>query len=110
MTLGAGIDDIAPVIQLSVAPVFLLTAVAAMIGVHINRLARTVDRTRAIEERQAGGADADMAPLLGELKVLQSRMRLIYLAITLDVTCALFVGLTIVTAFSTRWSRPICPG
>ena len=38
-------------IQLSLAPVFLLTAVAAMIGAVTGRLARIIDRARTLEER-----------------------------------------------------------
>ena len=40
--------DIAHLIQSSVAPVFLLTGVAAMLGVLTNRLARIVDRARTL--------------------------------------------------------------
>ena len=99
MTLNAGIDNVANVIQLAIAPVFLLTAVGALIGVQTNRLARAVDRTRLLEERQGRGMhEVVVAP--GELEVLRSRMRLIYLAVALDVICALFVGLTIVLAFA----------
>ena len=100
MTLDAGIDDIANVIQLATAPVFLLTAVGALIGVQTSRLARAVDRTRMLEEHQGCGTNDAMAPVPGELKVLRSRMRLIYLAVALNVICALFVGLTIVIAFA----------
>src|SRR2546430_10882894 len=38
----------------SVAPVFLLTGVAATLGVLTNRLARIVDRAHALEQRLAG--------------------------------------------------------
>jgi hypothetical protein len=100
MMLDAGVNDIANVIQLAIAPVFLLTAVGALIGVQTNRLARAVDRTRLLEEHQGRGAHDAMALVLGELTVLRSRMRLIYLAVALDVVCALFIGLTIVIAFA----------
>ncbi|MBV1800093.1 DUF2721 domain-containing protein [Siccirubricoccus sp. G192] len=100
MTLNAGIDDIANVIQLAIAPVFLLTAIGALLGVQTNRLARAVDRTRLLEEQQGRGAHNTLALIPGELTVLRSRMRLIYLAVALDVICALFVGLTIVIAFA----------
>jgi hypothetical protein len=96
MTLDAGIDNIANVIQLAIAPVFLLTAV----GAQPDRLARAVDRIRMIEEHQGQGAHDAMGPVPGEMKVLRSRMRPIYLAVALDVICALFVGLTIVIAFA----------
>src|SRR4029077_16254586 len=45
--------DVARLIQLAVAPVFLLTAVGTMIGVLSTRLGRAVDRTRYLEERLA---------------------------------------------------------
>jgi hypothetical protein len=99
MPLSTQIENIGPAIQLAIAPVFLLTAVAAMIGVHTTRLGRAVDRSRVIEEHQARGANQVGAPALGELAVIRRRMGLIYLAIVLDVLCALFVGLTIVLAF-----------
>ena len=93
-------NNIAPAIQLAIAPVFLLTAVGALIGVHTTRLGRAVDRSRVIEQRVAEAEADARAAILGELDVLQRRMRLIYLAITLDVVCGLFVGLTIVFAFN----------
>ena len=100
MVLNAGIDEIANVIQLAIAPVFLLTAVGALIGVQTNRLARAVDRTRMLEEQQGQGGHNAIALASGELTVLRSRMRMIYLAVVLDVISALFVGLTIVIAFA----------
>ena len=41
-------------IQLAVAPVFLLTAIAAMLGVVSGRLARIIDRARVLEQRLPG--------------------------------------------------------
>lgn len=99
MMLDTGIGSIANVIQLAIAPVFLLTAVAALIGVQTTRLARAADRIRLLESPSDGIRRA-MAPLAVELQILKSRMRLIYLALALDVLCALFVGLTIVIAFA----------
>ena len=48
-------DAIAHGIQLAVAPVFLLTAVAGMIGVVANRLARIIDRARLLEKELKAG-------------------------------------------------------
>jgi len=45
----SNIPDLAHVIQLAVAPVFLLTALSTMLVVLTNRLARVVDRTRKLE-------------------------------------------------------------
>lgn len=45
----SSIPELAHVIQLAVAPVFLLTALSTMLAVLTNRLARVVDRTRKLE-------------------------------------------------------------
>ena len=45
--------DIARVIQLAIAPVFLLTGIAGLLGVMANRLARIIDRARDLEQRWA---------------------------------------------------------
>ncbi|WP_318258473.1 DUF2721 domain-containing protein [Geobacter anodireducens] len=50
------ISNIAHVIQMSVAPVFLLTGVGAILSVLINRLGRIVDRARVIEQKLADPA------------------------------------------------------
>ena len=96
MVSPTDIDGITHVIQLATAPVFLLTAVAAFIGVLATRLARIIDRTRQLHD--LGGPDAHTA-VATELQSLGRRLHLIYLAITLEVFCGLFVGLVIVTAF-----------
>jgi hypothetical protein len=46
-----GVPIIQQAIQLSIAPVFLLTGIAGLLGVMANRLARIVDRARALEQR-----------------------------------------------------------
>ncbi|MGZ5583303.1 MAG: DUF2721 domain-containing protein, partial [Usitatibacter sp.] len=48
--LDAHVFDITRVIQLAVAPVFLLTAVASIINALLGRLARAVDRRRIVED------------------------------------------------------------
>jgi len=93
------ISDIARVIQLAIAPVFLLTAVGTIIGVLSNRLARIVDRTRVLEDR-AGDTQTIAARIQRELEVLARRMGLIYIAVGLAVVCALLIGLLIVLAFA----------
>ena len=50
MPTGEGLPQIAHAIQLAIAPVFLLTGIAALLGVMANRLARVIDRGRALEE------------------------------------------------------------
>ena len=49
------ISDITQVIQLAVAPVFLLTAIGTLITALNNRLGRVIDRRRVLQERLPGG-------------------------------------------------------
>ena len=50
MPTDPGTGGIAHAIQLAVAPVFLLTGIAALLAVMTNRLARVIDRARSIEQ------------------------------------------------------------
>jgi len=56
-----GVPIIQQAIQLAIAPVFLLTGVAALLGVMANRLARTIDRARDLEQRWAALNDKALA-------------------------------------------------
>jgi hypothetical protein len=51
--------DIAHIIQLAVAPVFMLSGIGAMLAVLTNRLARAVDRARKLEDLLAASAPPD---------------------------------------------------
>lgn len=51
MFFAIDLDTVTPGIQLVVAPVFLSTTVAAIIGTVTGRLARIVDRARLLEDR-----------------------------------------------------------
>jgi type III secretory pathway component EscS len=90
------INDIGHVIQLAIAPVFLLTGVATKLGVLTNRLARVIDRTRVLEDRlDIGHSD----PHMTELRVLYIRMHLINYAIALSTFCGLLICLVIAMLF-----------
>jgi len=90
------ISDIGHVIQLAIAPVFLLTGVGTMLMVLTNRLARIIDRTRMLEDRlDVSHADHHMA----ELDVLYRRWHLINFAIALSTACGLLICLVIALLF-----------
>jgi hypothetical protein len=91
--------DVARLIQLAVAPVFLLTAVGTIIGVLSTRLGRAVDRSRLLEDRVRQLQPEGQRIAREELVVLSRRVRLVYGAMVLAVLCALFVGLLIAVAF-----------
>ena len=97
------VDDITHVIQLAVAPVFLLTAVGTLLAVLVNRLGRAVDRKRVLDNMLPALAGEDRAEdrrlAQTEYRLVVRRIRLIYRAIVLAVLCALLISLVIVVAF-----------
>lgn len=94
-----GLTDVTHLIQLAIAPVFLLNAVASIIGVLINRLSRIVDRHRALDERSNQNDPKRDEQDQTERKMLRHRLSLVYLALTCEVVCALIVGLLIAVGF-----------
>ena len=91
--------DIAHLIQSSVAPVFLLSGVAATLGVLTNRLSRIVDRARVLED-QVESHPGRGPQLHDDLRVLARRANYINVAISLATIAALLVALVVVTLFA----------
>ena len=95
-----GIVAIAHVIQLSVAPVFLLSGVSAMLGVLSNRLGRIIDRARMLEARVLNETEtAAQVRLHGQIDVLARRARLVSHAISLCTICALLICAVVIALF-----------
>lgn len=94
------LNDIGHIIQLSVAPVFLLTGVGTTLTVLTNRLARIVDRSRILEDKVRKEDDeAHAGEYRDELITLYSRSHLINRAIVLATACALMISLVIISLF-----------
>lgn len=97
--LESHISDISRVIQLAVAPVFLLTAIATMINAMNARLGRIVDRRRLLEDRLLNGGKAPRDEFKQELRGLVRRIHLAYFGILFAVLAALLVCLVVAGAF-----------
>jgi hypothetical protein len=94
-----GNSDIAHIIQLVIAPVFLLAGVGALLNVVASRLARVVDRVRSLE-LDVPNADEDVrAQEIRELQILDRRMRLCHFAIGLCTASALLICLVVIVLF-----------
>ena len=95
----ASITEIGHLIQLAIAPVFLLTAVTTLINVLTGRLGRAIDRRRslAVALLNLEGSLAEQGRLEFEFEL--RRGRLIYAAIVMSVTSALLVATLICVAF-----------
>jgi len=93
------IANIAHIIQLAVAPVFLLTGVAGFLNVLTNRLSRIIDRSRILEQRLPHSNGDQTNLLRQELTMLQGRMDMVHKAIRLCTVSALMVSLVVVALF-----------
>ncbi len=93
-------DAVAAVIQLSVAPVFLLAGIGALLTVLSNRLGRITDRARVLERRIATTrSDEHRSLLTDETAVLWNRIRIINWALRLCAGSALLICLVIISLF-----------
>lgn len=92
--------QVAHIIQISVAPIFLLAGVGAFLNVCAGRLARIIDRSRDIEPMilQSRGEEHDR--WLGEIRVLDRRMALVSQAIFFSVLAAVLTCLVVITLFA----------
>ena len=94
------ITEIAQVIQLAVAPVFLLAGIGGILNVLSSRLGRITDRARVLETRKPHiKNETKQAQARKELKSLWRRARLANWSISLCTSSALLVSLVIVVLF-----------
>ncbi len=102
--MNFSIDAISAIIQIAVAPVFLLVGISGFLNMLSTRLGRIIDRKRIID---AGLADCQEASIRGELEVesdsLKRRIRLANRAIRLCVASALIVCLLVVSLFVSEY-------
>jgi hypothetical protein len=112
MLQATPVSTIAHLIQLAIAPVFLLAGIGAILNVLAQRLARVVDRARALEQEfetlEGGQRDRTAA----ELVLLDRRMSVVNQAISACTASALFVCLVVGILFvadlaDIDWGRPI---
>ena len=99
------ISDVARLIQLAIAPVFLLTGVSALLGVLSSRLGRTIDRARVLESLLEGADAVRVERMHLELSFLSRRAKIIYRAISLGVITALLVCSVIAILFISAFTR-----
>lgn len=100
--MDVSIDAITNNIQLALAPVFLLTAVATLINAISARLARSVDRMREIRQAIHNGLVKDrilLRHMSKEADEAKIRGRLCTAAIFFDVLSGVFISLTVLELF-----------
>jgi hypothetical protein len=99
MPIESPTPNVVHVIQLAVAPVFLLSGVGVILTVLTGRLARIIDRARLLEDRLHGQPDDRRAEMETEMGLLSHRATMINVALTMATSCALMVCLVIALLF-----------
>ncbi|MDE0931191.1 MAG: DUF2721 domain-containing protein [Halioglobus sp.] len=89
------VDPVVHAIQQSVAPAFLLTGIGALLSVLTNRLARVVDRFRALNTKQ----NEKSLGFRSEMLTLGRRARFIHWAISCCTVAALLICIVIAALF-----------
>lgn len=99
--MDSSIQTLAGVIQLAVAPVFLLAGIAGFLNVMSGRLSRIVDRARIVERRVATLTEEPRLSMTRmELRTLWRRVTLINWSIGMCTASALLVCSVIVGLFT----------
>ena len=93
------VTQIAHLIQLAIAPVFLLAGIGALLNVVAQRLARVVDRARALEADFNSYDEETRARAAAELCLLDRRMKVANYAISACTASALFTCLVVAILF-----------
>jgi hypothetical protein len=106
MTASVQSIDIAHWIQIALTPIFLISAIGVILNVLTSRLARIVDRARAMEDRLRSSEHRSASlELHGKLVVLARRAKWINAAITLITLSALFIAFVVVMLFANAFLR-----
>lgn len=95
----ASISTIAHIIQLAVAPVFLLAGIGSILNVLAHRLGRVIDRARRLEIHVPEANDEQRAIEISELAILDRRIAICHWAIGLCTTAALLICVVVMILF-----------
>lgn len=93
-------------IQLAVAPVFMLTAVASLIGALATRLSRIIDRARDLEERLDARTINNRDAAFWELDRLKLRGSVVNWSVALLTLSATLIGATVMALFLGETTAP----
>lgn len=92
------ISEIAPILQVSVSPVILISGVGLLLLSITNRYGRAIDRSRVLgdEVRRSGKIEGHVWP---QVQILLRRARLLRISIIFGVTAVLSAALLVIGIF-----------
>jgi hypothetical protein len=105
MSHPIAVNEIAHLIELAIAPVFLLAGIGSLLNVVASRLARVVDRARVLEREIQGYDEEQRQRAADELSILDLRMKIANYAISACTASALFTCLVVAILFVADLSR-----
>ncbi len=94
-------QDLAPILQIAVGPVILVSGVGLLLLSMTNRLGRTVDRARELSRQLQAAAPGDRARLRSQLDILLRRAHLLRAAIALASISVLLAAVLVIVLFVT---------
>ena len=97
---------VAQVIQVAIAPVFLLSGICTFLNVCVTRVSRTVDRSRVIEPLLLQSKGTEHRHLRAEMQTLDQRLSLINRSIFLSVLSAVLICVVVALLFAATLFEP----
>ncbi len=99
-SLEWNVATVASVIDIAVAPVFLLAGISGLLVVLTNRLGRTIDRSRSLQAAESEFMPEEHRKIIQrEMSSLLRRIQLSHVAISMSTTSAILVCLVIIALF-----------
>lgn len=92
---GPELEVVISVLQTALTPAFLLVAVGSLLNVLTSRLSRIVDRSRDLQRQHAETEGSAHERVVGELRIVERRMRVVGSSILLSVLSAITVCIMI---------------
>src|SRR6185295_19480361 len=99
--LSTQLNELIPVLQVSVGPVILISGAGLLLLSLTNRFGRAADRSRQLMREMGGAGEEDRSRLKAQVEILYKRAHLIQIAIVLSAVSILFAAVMIITLFFT---------
>jgi ABC-type transporter Mla maintaining outer membrane lipid asymmetry permease subunit MlaE len=92
---GQDLEIVVKVLQISLAPAFLLAAIASLLNVYTTRLARIVDRSRELQKLLPDTVNEARTKTLSELRMVAKRKKLVRASLLLSILAAVVICLMV---------------
>jgi ABC-type multidrug transport system permease subunit len=92
---GSDLEIVIKVLQVSLAPAFLLAAIASLLNVYTTRLARIVDRSRELQKALPATTGGAREKIVSELIVVAKRKKLVRGSLVLSIIAAVVICLMV---------------